>query len=97
MKYILPVVIFVVLSFLIVFPAEAAFCRSLNDHVICVLSIQRSAKYYWEYRAAVSVDGVTYPIEVYNCRDRIKTKLDGATVSFEPNGAGELICGMFKK
>lgn len=95
MKYIILILV-LVLSLIIVAPAEAAFCRNLNDHVICILSIKRSAKYYWEYRASVSVDGVTYPIEVYNCRDRIKTKLDGTTVSFEPNGAGELICSMFK-
>src|SRR4028119_1259707 len=85
------------LSFTVALPAEASFCRNSNDHFICILSIKRSAKNYWEYRAAVSVDGVERPIEIYNCRDRIREREDRSIVPFEPNGAGELICRFFKK
>ncbi|NEQ26850.1 MAG: hypothetical protein F6K28_49055 [Microcoleus sp. SIO2G3] len=72
--------------------AAAPICRSLNGHNICILSIQRSAKYPWEYRAAIRIDAQTRPIEKYNCRDRLHTQQDGRSVPFEPQGAGELIC-----
>lgn len=85
------------LSFSVALPAEASFCRHSSDRVICVLSIKRSAKNYWEYRAAVSVDGVKRPIEVYNCRQRVRVRKDGTAVPFQPKGAGELICSALKK
>lgn len=78
-------------------PANASFCRQVGDRNLCILSIKRSAKNYWEYRAAVSVNGVKRPIEVYNCRDRQVIKQDKMTVRFKPNDAGELICKMFQK
>jgi hypothetical protein len=85
------------LSFAVALPAEASFCRNSNDHLICILSIKRSAKNYWEYRAAVSMDGVKRPIEVYNCRDRTLVRKDGSVMPFESNDPGELICRFFKK
>ncbi|MBW4493612.1 MAG: hypothetical protein KME26_11115 [Oscillatoria princeps RMCB-10] len=85
------------LSFSFALPAEASFCRHSNDHLICVLSIKRSAKNYWEYRAAVSVDGEKRPIEIYNCRQRVRVRKDGTAVPFQPKGAGELICSALKK
>lgn len=78
-------------------PAQASFCRTLNQRVICIKSIKRSAKNYWEYRAVVSIDGKERPLEVYNCRDRTKIRPDGTIVRFESNGAGELICNLLKK
>ncbi len=85
------------LSLAVALPAQASFCRNSNDHLICILSIKRSAKNYWEYRAAVSVDGVKRPIEVYNCRERVRVRQDGAVVPFEPNSPGELICNLIKR
>jgi hypothetical protein len=61
--------IVLILSFLVMLPAEAYTCRNYKGHQICILSIKRSAKNHWEYRASVSVDGVKTPVEVYNCRD----------------------------
>ncbi|MDJ0706194.1 MAG: hypothetical protein QNJ46_23225 [Leptolyngbyaceae cyanobacterium MO_188.B28] len=78
-------------------PAEAAFCRIVNDHKICIVSIKRSAKNYWEYRASVSIDAVVTPIEIYDCRQRIRIKKGGAVIPFEPNGPGELICNLLYK
>lgn len=86
-----------VLSFAATHPAAASVCRNSHDHLICILTIKRSAKYYWEYRAAVSIDGVERPIEVYNCRDRVRIRQDGTMKSFEPDGAGELICSFFRQ
>ncbi len=83
-------------------PAFASVCRNYDvydglrlRHQICILSINRSAKNYWEYRAAVSVDGVKRPTEVYNCRERVKVQQDGAVLPFEPKGPGEMICSFF--
>ena len=96
MKFI-ALLVLLTLSFVVALPAEASFCRNSNDHLICILSIKRSAKNYWEYKAAVSIDGVARPIEVYNCRDRIRLRPDGTFVWFESNGPGELICNFFKR
>jgi len=87
----------VVLSLAIAPPAFASFCRQSHDHRICILKIQRSAKYHWEYRATVSVDGVERATEVYNCRDRVKIQPDKTVVPFEAEGAGELICNFFQQ
>ncbi len=69
-------------SLAIASPANASFCRQVGDRNLCILSIKRSAKNYWEYRAAVSVNGVERPIEVYNCRDRQVIKQDKMTLRF---------------
>ncbi len=96
MKFI-ALLLLLTLSFAVALPAEASFCRNSNDHSICILSIKRSAKYHWEYRAAVSIDGVERPIEVYNCRDRLRVRKEGTVVPFEANGPGELICRFFQR
>jgi hypothetical protein len=85
-----------ILSFAIALPARAAFCRTVNGHNICILSIKRSAKNYWEYRASVSVDGIAKPVEIYNCRDRVRIQKDGTAVPFITNDPGELICSVLK-
>ena len=90
----LVLLLFLVLTLIAIPPAEAALCRQLDDRQICILSIKRSAKNYWEYRATVSIDGIARPIEVYNCRDRLRVRQDGSIVRFEPGGAGELICSI---
>ncbi|MGE5657104.1 MAG: hypothetical protein ACM37W_10840 [Actinomycetota bacterium] len=85
------------LGWAVVPPAEAFFCRNTNHHEICILTIKRSAKYHWEYRAAVRIDGIERPIEVYNCRDRTRKQPDGTLVPFQPKDAGELICDILPK
>lgn len=91
------IVLILLLSFTIAQPTQAAFCRTDKDNTICILSIKRSAKNYWEYRASVKVNGVTRPIEIYNCGDRTRIKADGKIVAFEPNSAGDLICNVLNK
>ncbi|WP_445214883.1 hypothetical protein [Brasilonema sp. UFV-L1] len=90
-------VLLLILFLSVAFPSLALVCRNRDAHQICILSIQRSAKNYWEYRAAVSVDGVKRPIEVYNCRSRVKVQRDGTALPFEHNDPGELICSFFQK
>ncbi len=86
-----------ILSFLLSFsvtpPAQAFTCRNYNSHKICILSIKRSAKNYWEYRASVIIDGVKTPVDLYDCRQRVRVSRDGRTIiAFGEDDAGELIC-----
>lgn len=79
-------------------PAIAApICRTTAHHNICIMSIKRSAKYHWQYRAAVKIDAEIRPVERYNCRRQERTRQDGKTVPFEPDGAGELICTLLRR
>ena len=96
MKYV-ALLLLLIISFSVIFPAEASVCRNYNGQQICILSIKRSAKNYWEYRAAVSVNGVTKPVEVYNCRNFIKIEQSGKILPFVRNDPGELICSFFNK
>ncbi|MDF5735415.1 MAG: hypothetical protein PUQ00_06945 [Nostoc sp. S13] len=98
-KYII-FMLLLILLFSGVHPAFASVCRNYNiydglRHRICILSINRSAKNYWEYRAAVSVDGVKRPVEVYNCRQRVKVKQNGTVLPFQQKDPGEMICSFF--
>ncbi|MBD2293777.1 hypothetical protein H6G06_09800 [Anabaena sphaerica FACHB-251] len=92
----------VILLLLILFcsftsPAWAIVCRHYDIHEICILTIKRSAKKYWEYSASVSVDGVKIPVEIYNCRAKFKVNKDGTVSQFRENSPGEMICSFFKK
>lgn len=96
MKYV-ALLLLLILSFSVALPASASVCRSYDSHLLCILSIKRSAKNYWEYRATVSVDGVKRSIEVYNCRNRVKVQQDGTVLPFGHNDPGDLVCSFFKK
>lgn len=72
--------------------AKADSCRTYYDRELCIVSIKRSAKYYWEYRAEVKIDGKRRPLQKYDCRRRIRIRRDGSTVPFEKHGAGDYIC-----
>ncbi|MEH2029475.1 MAG: hypothetical protein V7K67_07310 [Nostoc sp.] len=91
-----------ILPFSVVHPAFADVCRNYDvydglqlHHQICILNISRSAKNYWEYKSAISVDGVKRPTEVYNYRERFKVQEGGTVLPFEQKGPGEMICSFF--
>ncbi|AFZ32050.1 hypothetical protein Glo7428_3581 [Gloeocapsa sp. PCC 7428] len=88
-------VLLLLLTLLLMSASWASMCRSYGGHQICIISIERSAKNYWEYKAAMSVDGVKQPIAIYNCRDRLKLQ-DKKSVQFSDNDPGYLICSFFK-
>ncbi len=74
-------------------PAEADICRLFGSHEVCLNDIRRSAKSYWEYRAVVSIDGVKQPLELYNCRDRLRVLAsDGSAIPFLTGKTGDWIC-----
>jgi hypothetical protein len=79
-------------------PAQAtSFCRKLSSDTICIMSIKRSAKYYWQYQALVSINGTERPMETYNCRDRFLIQSNGQIKYFKSHSVGELICSFFNK
>ncbi|HEY9800128.1 MAG TPA: hypothetical protein V6D25_07200 [Leptolyngbyaceae cyanobacterium] len=85
-----------ILSSIVALPAIADVCRNYHGQRICIVSLNRSAKNYWEYRASVTVDGVKRPLEVYNCRQKLRVQQDGTIVPFAPKDPGELICSFFR-
>lgn len=80
----------------ITLPVQAAPCRTMNDHEICILTIKRSAKNYWEYRAKVQVDGEVRPMQVYDCRKKIAIQDNKVLELFEQDGTAEVVCSFFK-
>ncbi|MBU7582934.1 MAG: hypothetical protein KAF91_08490 [Nostoc sp. TH1S01] len=96
MKY-FALILLLIVSNCYIFPAYASVCRNYEGHQICILSINRSAKNYWEYRAVLSVDGEKRPLEVYDCRQKVRIQLDGTVVPFENHDPGQLVCSFFKK
>lgn len=78
-------------------PAFAAVCRTVNGHQICILDIKRSAKKYWEYRVTASIDGITQPNKIYECRDRIKILPNGTVVRFGNEDVAEVVCSVFRR
>lgn len=73
-------------------PVEAATCRTVNDQAICIEKIKRSAKYAWEYRVNLSIDGKAQATAVYNCKEKVKTLKDGTRKVFTEEDLGNFIC-----
>jgi hypothetical protein len=96
MRY-LAALLLVVLAIAVALPAEAAYCQSFQGQDVCIRWIKRSAKNYWEYRAAVSVNGKGQPVQVYDCRSRVIVDRDGTIFSFSRNDPGEVVCSLFKQ
>ncbi|PSR17663.1 hypothetical protein C8255_11415 [filamentous cyanobacterium CCP3] len=55
-------------------PAAIAsnICREVMGQQLCIETIKRSAKYSWEYRVVISVDGKSRPLSRYDCRQPIQ-------------------------
>jgi hypothetical protein len=80
-----------------ILPAKAEFCRQLDGHQICIISIKRSAKNYWQYQATASVDGIEKPTASYDCRERLITDLDGNLSRFRSRIDSKLICSLYRR
>jgi hypothetical protein len=79
------------------FPSTATVCSHLDGHQICLLRLKRSAKYYWEYRVLITVDGKKRPMAIYNCRERYYTERDRTVIPFQTNDIGNLICNLVNR
>ena len=80
-----------------ILPASADFCRQVDGHQICILSIKRSAKNYWQYQATASIDGIEKPTASYDCRERSITDLDGNQSLFRSRLDSQLICSLYRR
>jgi len=78
-------------------PAQAANCRTVNGHEVCIQRMKRSAKNYWQYRARLKVDGVQRPMELYDCRDRLRLPKDGTIVPYWQDEAVDVVCKLFRQ
>jgi hypothetical protein len=85
------------LSLVWVPPAQAAYCQTLNDHKICIVTIKRSANRYWEYQSTVSIDVQPQPRQVYDCRSRVIVEPDGTIFSFYRNDPGTVVCSLYRE
>jgi hypothetical protein len=77
-------------------PARAEFCRQVDGHRICILSIKRSAKNYWQYQATVSTDGIERPSASYDCRERSIVDRDGNMALFRSRLDGSIVCSLYR-
>ncbi|MFP4008258.1 MAG: hypothetical protein ACLFV6_09685 [Spirulinaceae cyanobacterium] len=78
-------------------PVEGGICRQLGQQQVCIVDIQRSAKYYWQYRVTLEVDGQVRPREIYNCRDRVRISSQGDRIAFQDQSFGDLICRLVQR
>jgi hypothetical protein len=76
-------------------PALASICRAEGSHTLCLASVKRSAKYPWEYRVMVTVNGIPQAPQRYNCRDRVKVNAQGYLEPFKPGGLAQRLCQKF--
>ena len=92
------IILLFVLAFFVIIPrAEANTCKFWSGHQVCVVQIKRSAKYYWEYRTILSVDGTKQPEIVYNCRNSYYFNPEKNKVFFKnnKNDLGNFVCDLF--
>lgn len=79
-------------------PALAAEnCRRVNGHQICIQRMKRSAKNYWQYQAKLKVDDEQRPMEMYDCRDRLRLPKDGTIIPYWQDDAVDVVCRLFRK
>lgn len=64
---------------------KAATCQSITDKQVCIETIKRSAKNYWQYRVNLTIDNQKQVTRVYNCRDRYYTLPDRTQVYYPQN------------
>ena len=93
--------------FLIAPIANAATCQEIRGKQVCLLKLKRSAKYYYEYRATISIDGRKQPERFYDCRDLNKSSTRRDRYYTEPNGTkvyfrkddplAKSVCRLYKK
>lgn len=90
------IILFVALWIALTLPVQAVTCRTVSDREVCILTIKRSAKNYWEYRAKVQIDGEVKPMQIYDCRTKTTIQNNKVLELFEQDGTAEVVCSFFK-
>lgn len=73
--------------------SAAILCRTVAGKQVCVESIKRSAKYHWEYRVVMNVDGERQTLKRYDCRQDNKLKQTSEKLS-EEGAIHQFICNL---
>ena len=73
-------------------PVQAATCRTVDQEIICIEKIKRSAKYPWEYRVNLSINTKKQNLAFYNCREEVIISKNGTKMPFAENNLGQFIC-----
>jgi hypothetical protein len=76
-------------------PVLALSCRSLNGELVCIQSLQRSAKKYWEYRVQLKINGLSQPVEIYDCRNQRRRSTQGQWQDFSHPKIDAFACSLF--
>ncbi|MBD1873984.1 hypothetical protein H6F75_10850 [Nodosilinea sp. FACHB-131] len=63
--------------------SASVLCRNVEGQQVCIETIKRSAKYTWEYRVVVSINGKSRPVKRYDCRQPTGADRELATPYFE--------------
>lgn len=53
-------------------PVYGMTCRTYGTEEICLVSIKRSAKYHWEYRAVLQINGQKQAQKLFDCRHNLE-------------------------
>ncbi len=85
-----------ILVFLVALPAQASFCKSIDTQKVCIVSIERSAKNYWEYQVQLSVDRIVQPRTVYNCQKELWLQPNGQWQKFSDSSVHAVACNLFR-
>jgi hypothetical protein len=75
--------------------ADPLLCRTVDSHQVCILSIKRSAKNFWEYRVQLSVDDQPRAKERYDCRRTLRSMKTQEAPS--PQQLHHLVCGLLQR
>jgi hypothetical protein len=84
-------------NLIIVAPAQAAHCRTVKGQPVCITSIKRSAKFYWQYRATLSIAGKNQPPANYDCRSRAIIDEYNTALSFKRTDPAAVVCDLFRE
>lgn len=71
--------------------SASLLCRDLEGQRVCIETIKRSAKYVWEYRVVISIDGQNRPLKRYDCRQSRSAERAPAVPYFE-DALQQFIC-----
>lgn len=77
-------------------PALAKNCYDFQEHTICIINIERSAKYYWQYKVDLSIDEDKQQRTIYDCRQQTKRVKNRDFISFKSGDVGYFICSLFQ-
>ncbi|MGB3199649.1 MAG: hypothetical protein WBA99_02030 [Nodosilinea sp.] len=72
--------------------AAGSLCQNVGAQRVCIETINRSAKYAWEYRVVVSVDDQRCPLKRYDCRPEVQLK--EATTAPDEADIRAFVCGL---